>query len=790
LAAGSFRRTLFAMWIATLLVVCSLCFPFTGLPAAHAADGVWTEIPPSDFRIGHSAVYDRVRHRMIVFGGNTGQSERNDVWVFELSYPNRWRRLIPSGTPPSPRRNHTAVYDIVHDRMLVFGGGFYDGAWHLDGQVWALELAGEAHWAPISAVGPPPPERYGAVAVYDALRNRMLVHGGISAGAPATVFGDLWALDFDGTPTWTLLAANLNSGPRVFAAAILDSLRDRMVVMGGVSSSFSLNDTWTMPLGNPTAAAELTTLGTPPYTYGHAADYDPLHDQMIVLGGVDTNTQQYLQGVWRLRFGTPTPTWSRGPLSGPIPPPSYFTAGIYDPKADAFRTFGGWGGHPSSVNQDVWTLWLHPSPNWGAPYTVPSPPATGRLGAAVAYDAVHRRMIMFGGATQWVPLGPQYLNDVWLLDLVSPNPAWTPLEPIGTPPDGRQHASLVYDPSGDRVILYGGEGDGSRFPDAWSLSLSGTSAWTLLTPSGTPPVARSRHGAIYDPLRDRMVIFGGGSLIAPYYQSDVWTLSLSGAPAWAQLSPTGTPPLRRQGLSAVLDAAHDRMLVFGGMSDLLPLPANDVWALSLAGATAWDSIEVAPGPSGRGFQVGVHDPVRDRLLVFGGYADPGGGPIPSNQQWALSLAGSPAWTELHPDGIPDPDAEAAAIYDAAGDRMIKYGGFGSINGTWIYQPGAVLDAPSPVAELGPEAPFRATPNPSRGPVELSFVLPVGGRAQLRVYDISGRQVAQVLDATLPAGTHAAHWNGQIAGRAAPAGVYFGRLDHARGVWTTRLLLIR
>jgi hypothetical protein len=230
--------------------------------------------------------------------------------------------------------------------------------------------------------------------------------------------------------------------------------------------------------------------------------------------------------------------------------------------------------------------------------------------------------------------------------------------------------------------------------------------------------------------------------------------------------------------------------VFGGQSDLMPTLNNDAWALNLAGATAWDSIEVAPGPSGRRHQVGVHDPVRDRLLIFGGYADEGGGPIASNDLWALSLTGSPAWTELHPDGMPDPDAEASAIYDVAGDRMIKYGGLGSPNGVWIYQPGAVLGVPSPVAELGPEAPFRANPNPSRGPVDLSFVLPAAGHARLRVYDISGREVAQVLDATLPAGAHAAHWNGQIAGRAAPAGVYFGRLDHARGVWTTRLMLIR
>jgi len=50
-----------------------------------------------------------------------------------------WVELHPDGAPPSSRELHTAVYDPIGDRMVVFGG--LDGANALN-DVWALSLAG------------------------------------------------------------------------------------------------------------------------------------------------------------------------------------------------------------------------------------------------------------------------------------------------------------------------------------------------------------------------------------------------------------------------------------------------------------------------------------------------------------------------------------------------------------------------------------------------------------------------------------------------------------------------
>src|SRR5205814_9289042 len=88
-----------------------------------------------------------------------------------------------------------------------------------------------------------------------------------------------------------------------------------------------------------------------------------------------------------------------------------------------------------------------------------------------------------------------------------------------------------------RMVVLGGY-DGSYRNDVWALSLA-ESAWSELSPAGTPPPARIWHTVIQDRARDRMVVFGGydgGSL-----RNDVWALSLGSSPAWSALAPAGDP---------------------------------------------------------------------------------------------------------------------------------------------------------------------------------------------------------------------------------------------------------
>ena len=82
---------------------------------------------------------------------------------------------------------------------------------------------------------------------------------------------------------------------------------------------------------------------------------------------------------------------------------------------------------------------------------------------------------------------------------------------------------------------------------ARDLSIDGT--WQLLNSPGVGsdiPGKRVGHSAILDPVRNRMVVFGGRSSYLDY--NDVWALSLSGDPVWTLLVPSGaSPPGRTRG---------------------------------------------------------------------------------------------------------------------------------------------------------------------------------------------------------------------------------------------------
>ena len=92
-----------------------------------------------------------------------------------------------------------------------------------------------------------------------------------------------------------------------------------------------------------------------------------------------------------------------------------------------------------------------------------------------------------------------------------------------------------------------------------------------------------------------------------------------------------------------------------------------------------------------------------------------------------------------------------------------------------FPPGTVSAEPP----AGPQALSLAPayPNPFQASATLRFTLPSAGRVRLGFYDVSGRVVRTLVDDVLPAGPHAAQWDGRDAlGHPLPGGLYFARLE--------------
>jgi len=92
-----------------------------------------------------------------------------------------------------------------------------------------------------------------------------------------------------------------------------------------------------------------------------------------------------------------------------------------------------------------------------------------------------------------------------------------------------------------------------------------------------------------------------------------------------------------------------------------------------------------------------------------------------------------------------------------------------------------------VARLELRAP---SPNPSSSATRLEFTLPAAASADLSVYDASGRRVANLLHAEVPAGRQLVTWNGREAsGHPVAAGLYFARLVTPHGSAMQRIVRV-
>lgn len=282
---------------------------------------------------------------------------------------------------------------------------------------------------------------------------------------------------------------------------------------------------------------------------------------------------------------------------------------------------------------------------------------------------------------------------------------WTELSPTGGPPGVRTIHSAVFNSTNNRMIVFGGlnaDGvahSGPLFNDVWVLEnadgLGGPPTWMQLSPTGGPPSARGYHSAVYDAANNRMMVFAGDPNVGSCggAVNDVWVLTnadgTGGTPNWSQLSPTGGPPNLRQGPTAVYDAATNRMIVFGGNPNACIAFSNDVWVLQnangLGGSPTWTQLFPAGAPPpARAGHTAVYDAANNRMIVFGGQIATG------NDVWVLENAngvGTPTWTQLSPTGGPPAIRFShSAVYDSANNRMMVFGGCctsGRLNDVWV-----------------------------------------------------------------------------------------------------------
>ncbi|MGQ0816051.1 MAG: Kelch repeat-containing protein [Gemmatimonadota bacterium] len=409
----------------------------------------------------------------------------------------------------------------------------------------------------------------GALQTYQAFENR--VNGEYELAISEETRALIEGIRAHAAPLPSPVQASTLRAPR--AARTLRAVAAALVVVAGISVVWFAG---AQARGSDTLTAwsELQVAGNAPLArVHHVLLYGQADSTITLFGGRNAPTN--FGDVWRLKLGA-EPAWQKLVIPEPLPRPRWIPFAVLSEEADMIVMHGGALGHTSPCTDETWAL-----------------------------EHVSGRSGMRG---------------------------WRQLQTQGVSPSARADHRGGYDARNDRLIIHGGHNCiQTMFDDAWVLrnatGRNGPPTWQRLeirNPEAGPGRIRT-HSAVYDPVTNRLIVFGGSNGFEEVY-NHVWILTHAngdgGVPEWIKLEPRGVPPQPRQGHSAVFDPTTNRMVVYGRNGKL----DQEVWVLVGANGKGeyaeWRRI-LPDGPTPRLIVAhpAAFDERTERLMVVGRSAD-------------------------------------------------------------------------------------------------------------------------------------------------------------------------
>ncbi len=343
----------------------------------------------------------------------------------------------------------------------------------------------------------------------------------------------------------------------------------------------------------------------------------------------------------------PTPTEEPTQTAIPLPPTRashprkrYANGLAYDAESDLVIVFGGGSGGPVVVD-DTWAYdpvtgqWTQMEPSM-RPGTL--------MGGAMVYDAESRRFLWHGGMPKVAHDSFRAVRGTWAYDADSD--IWT--EQAAGPPGGLFH-QVAYDAESDRVILFGGVIppqrhvswfqdllDGEKLDGTWAYDFN-SDTWTEMEPSASPP-ARGCFPMAYDAESDRVILYGGVFEAEAEKDKHVWAYDYN-TNTWEQLGAAEGIPLYEGRMA--YDAESDRIVLYGGGS--LLEGGSGTWAYDYNNDT-WTQMAPDQTPGTLAWHAMAYVDSLDRILLFGGVQN---GPFESafGEPWVYDY-NSDTWEPL------------------------------------------------------------------------------------------------------------------------------------------------
>lgn len=316
-------------------------------------------------------------------------------------------------------------------------------------------------------------------------------------------------------------------------------------------------------------------------------------------------------------------SWSN--ITPAVMPPArgLFSAALIEHRGEVVMFGGGGNGPgPSGLWRDTW---IYNGTTWRS-YTGPGP--SYRLGAAMCYDPLRGRAVLFGGTA--ASTGAQ-LADTWEWD----GDQWYQIAANGPP--ARELALMAFDHARGKSVLVAGRyfnGFYYNYRDVWEWD---GATWTR---QEDIPGIGGGYGMAFDQTRNQMVIHG-----ACDWQNCVpqpTTLVRNGT-TWS-IAPVSVPPARANCFMEYIPELGG-VLMYGGTLGNPDGEVNEAW---LWNGTNWSLLEatgsITRRQSGRIF---LH-PITSRATILMGWLNQTNTYL--NQMWELVL--NPQTLQTQPQSLP------------------------------------------------------------------------------------------------------------------------------------------
>ena len=300
------------------------------------------------------------------------------------------------------------------------------------------------------------------------------------------------------------------------------------------------------PVPTPTETEEIILENPPACAVANMIYHSQLKEALLI-GCVPSSVRQSMPNVV---WGWNGERWRRVTEGGPQM--LLLGGAAYDQKRNVVVMYGGFSWATNSCVRETW--------EWdGAAWDqkdAGSPTACDHL--EMVYDPAREQVILFGGGDENQNLS----TETWSWN----GETWTRISESGPP--GRAHFGFVYDPTHEQALLYGGYAE-SILDDFWVWR---EGAWQSADISETGPL--SHIGMAHDAGANELILFGGASSTSTFSSLSDQTWKLADG-VWTSLNLEDHPSARGSP-AMVYDPGRDRIVLYGGFAsnrnDL-----DDIW---------------------------------------------------------------------------------------------------------------------------------------------------------------------------------------------------------------------